>query len=598
MHLYWEDSKEPSLTPDIAASLLHSFNQALTAIVESPTQSVDAVDICSEHHLVQISEFTKDISPFNNMLLHDLCLRYAKIQPNSCAIDSWDGNLTYAELDDLTSRLAHHLVAQGVRPDIFVLCCFPKSTWAIVGRLAILKAGGAYISIDANDPPPSGKKHMTTRTQTRIMLTSPEYVRRFKTLVSTVVEVTPSVLSRLPVKKGVACRDVRPDSPCLILFTSGSTGTPKGIIREHRSYATAIVDYVAMLGLDASSRVLQFDDYAFDISNNDYLAPLTAGGCCCVPTPEKTIFALRENINALRVSMTFLTPTVAIQLRPRDMPTLRTVCIGGEPPSRDLIQEWAGHVRLINQYGMGEAATFCAYNDCLHPDRNDIVGRTGSGAIWIANPASPDQLVPVGAVGEILIEGPHLARGYLDGVAAKPDVGFLSRPPAWMQRIHPHRGPTRVYRSGDLGRYHADGTVEHLGRKDTLLKLNGCRVEPAEVECVLRQCLSDEDAVVIDVLGKMGADDEPVLAAFVYVAHWQRPERKPGVDIDIQTIDEDHAAYPLVRCMTTVVEAQLPHHMIPSLFLLVDSIPRTKSNKTDRRRLHMYGHDFYMAQKF
>ncbi|KAJ7121054.1 hypothetical protein C8R44DRAFT_920699 [Mycena epipterygia] len=516
-------------------------------------------------------------------------------QPNAYAIDSWDGNLTYAELDDLTSRLAHHLVVQGVRPSTFVLCCFSKSTWAIVGRLAILKAGGAYISIDASDPP-FYLDSIIRRTQTRIMLTAPEYIARFQTLVSTVVEVTPSFLSCLPVKEGVACCDVRPDSPCLILFTSGSTGTPKGIIQEHRSYATAIADYVVMLGLDDSSRVLQFDDYAFDISNNDYLAPLTAGGCCCVPTPEKTIAALRENINALRVNMTFLTPTVAIQLGPHDMPTLRTVCIGGEPPSRDLLQQWSRYVRLINQYGMGEAATFCAYNDRLNPDRNGIVGRAGSGAIWIANPASPEQLVPVGAVGEILIEGPHLARGYLDGVAAKPDVGFLSRPPAWMQRIHPHRGPTRVYRSGDLGRYLADGTVEHLGRKDTMLKLNGCRVELVEVECVLRQCLSDEDAVVIDVLGTMGTDEEPVLTAFVYVA--QGSERKPGGDIDIQTIDEDHAAYPLVLHMNTVLHAQLPKHMIPSLFLLVDRIPRTKSNKTDRRRLHMYGQDFYMARKF
>jgi amino acid adenylation domain-containing protein len=576
----------------MGASMLHAFNQTLNTIVESPACSVNAVDMCSEHHFTQIRAFTKDISPFNNTLLHDLCLRHAKTQPNACAIDSWDGNLTYEELDDLTSRLAHHLIAQGVRPDTFVLCCFPKSTWAIVGRLAILKAGGAYISIDASDPP-FYLESIIRRTQTRIMLTAPEYVTRFQSMVSTVVEVTPAVLSSLPVKNSVACRDVRPDSPCLILFTSGSTGAPKGIIQEHRSYATAICDYVAMLGLDASSRVLQFDDYAFDISNNDFLAPLTAGGCCCVPTPEKTIAALRENINALRVNMTFLTPTVAIQLGPRDMPTLKTVCIGGEPPSRDLLRDWAGRVRLINQYGMGEAATFCAYNDSLDADRSGIIGRAGSGALWIASPTSPEQLVPLGAVGEILIEGPHLARGYLDGVAAKSDVGFLSRPPAWMRRIHPHRGSTRVYRSGDLGRYHADGTVEHLGRKDTMLKLNGCRVESSEVECVLRRCLSDEDAVVVDVLGTMRTDEEPVLAAFVYV----RSERKPGVNIGIQTIDEDHMEYPLVRGMRTIAEAQLPEHMIPSLFLLVDRIPRTKSNKTDRRRLHMHGQDFLRGEK-
>ncbi|KAJ7661569.1 hypothetical protein DFH06DRAFT_1399588, partial [Mycena polygramma] len=201
--------------------------------------------------------------------------------------------------------------------------------------------------------------------------------------------------------------------------------------------------------------------------------------------------------------------------------------------------------------------------------------------------------LPVGAMGEILIEGPHLARGYLDAVAAKPDVGFLARPPAWMQRVHPHRGPTRVYRSGDLGRYLPDGTVEHLGRKDTVLKLNGCRVDALEVECVLRRCLSDADAVVVDLLGAIGADEEPVLAAFLQVAGGP----PSGAGMGIQTIDEEHAVYPLVRSMTAVVEAQLPQHIIPSLFLLVNRIPRTKSNKTDRRWLHVYGQDFYMARK-
>ncbi|KAF9892605.1 hypothetical protein FE257_001007 [Aspergillus nanangensis] len=594
IHLHWPES---CMAPAIAASLLHSFNQALSSITASPGGRIDRVNLCSPHHLAQIGEFTREISPFNNILLHDLCLRHAKTTPDACAIASWDGNLTYAELDDLTARLAHHLVAQGVRPDTFVLSCFPKSTWAIVGRLAILRAGGAYISIDANDPP-GYLESIIRRTKTRVMITSPEYVTRFQELVPNVVEVTAATLHSLPVNKTVACPDVRPDSPCLILFTSGSTGAPKGIIQEHRSYATAIADYVDMVGLDATSRVFQFDDYAFDISNNDYLAPLTAGGCCCVPTPEKTITALRENINALKANMTFLTPTVAIQVSPRDMPTLKTVCIGGEPPSRDLLEQWAGHqVRLINQYGMGEAATFCAYNDNLDPARNGIVGRAGSGAIWIANPATPDQLAPVGAVGEILIEGPHLARGYLDQVAStsSSEAGFLSRPPAWMQRIHPTRGPTRVYRSGDLGRYHADGTVEHLGRKDTLLKLNGCRVDSIEVECVLRQCLGseEEDAVIIDVLGMMGAEEEPVLTAFVHLG--RQSTRKDGVEIDIQPVTEGHVAMPLVRRMQAVVAQNLPQHMMPELFLHVDRIPRTKSNKTDRRRLHMYGQDFYMA---
>ncbi|KAI9370916.1 hypothetical protein BJX61DRAFT_544176 [Aspergillus egyptiacus] len=587
IRLEWDKT---SISPAIAEHLFHSFNQALLSIATAASQPLELVYLCSPHHLTQIAHFTQHISPFNNTLLHEMCLQHASTTPDAPAVVSWDGDLTYAELDDLTSRLAHHLVAQGVRPNTFVISCFQKSTWAIVSRLAILKAGGAYISIDARDPP-AYLASIIRRANVGIMLSSPEYVDRFRASVPQIVEITPAFLNSLPVHKQPPCVDIQPDSPCLILFTSGSTGTPKGIIQEHRSYATSIADYVKKIGLNAHSRVFQFDDYAFDISNNDYLATLTAGGCCCVPTSVTPVPVLRDNINALKANMSFLTPTVAIQLTPREVPTLETICIGGEPPSRDLIAQWAGHVRLINQYGMGEAATFCAYNDSPDPERTGIVGRAGCGAIWIANPATPEQLVPVGAVGEILIEGPHLARGYLDNVAARPDVGFLRNVPAWMEVIHPTRGPTRVYRSGDLGRYLADGTVEHLGRKDAMLKLNGYRVNSVEVECVLRQCLSEQDAVVVDILGTIRADAEPVLTAFVYVS--DAAARKDGVDIDIQPVSLGDAIYPLVQQMRETVAQNLPPHMMPSLFLQVDRIPRTKSNKTDRRRLHMYGQAFY-----
>ncbi|CEL09818.1 hypothetical protein ASPCAL12947 [Aspergillus calidoustus] len=592
------DWNEGSICSTIAQNLFHSVKEALVSIATSITQPLELVNICSPHHHAQIAQFTKHVSPFNNTLLHDMCLQHARTAPNAPAVVSWDGDLTYAELDDLTSRLACYLVEHGVRRGSFVVSCFAKSTWAIVSRLAILKAGGAYISIDARDPP-AYLQSIIRRASVAIMLTSPEYVERFRSTVDHIVEVTRASLNSLPVQATPACAGIRPEDPCLILFTSGSTGTPKGIIQEHRSYATSIADYIQKIGLDSTSRVFQFDDYAFDISNNDYLATLAAGGVCCVPTSVTPIAALRENINALKANMSFLTPTVIAQLKPADVPSLRTVCMGGEPPSRDIIAQWGGDsgARLINQYGMGEAATFCALNGSPDATRPNIVGRAGCGAIWITNPADPAQLAPVGAVGEILIEGPHLARGYLDGVAVRPDVGFLAQPPAWMGVIHgeSRARTSRVYRSGDLGRYLTDGTVEYLGRKDAMLKLNGYRVNAVEVECVLRRCLvSDSDAVVVDILGRMRADEEPVLAAFVYVAGEALEKGEQVGDLCIQSVSADDAVYPLVQRMRDLVAGSLPTHMMPSVFLQVDRVPRTKSNKTDRRRLHMYGQEFYV----
>ncbi|KAF7590779.1 hypothetical protein BBP40_002395 [Aspergillus hancockii] len=582
---------------DLALSLLHTFNTAIMAVISSPLQPLGKLDLCSKHDRQLLQTYTKNVSESHEVVLHDLALRHAQLTPDALAVRSWDGDLTYAELDDVVSRLAQFLVSNGVCRGTFIISCFEKSTWAIVARLAIMKAGAAYISIDATDPP-NFLQNVIRRVNAKIMLTSPVYRTAYTSLISSVIEITPEMISALPSSTGAGCPLVKPTDPCLILFTSGSTGEPKGIIQEHRAYATAVRDYNRMIGIDRHSRVLQFDDYAFDISNNDYLTALTAGGCCCVPTPPKTIAGLVENINALQANMTFLTPTVAAQFFPQDVPTLEVACIGGEPMSNELLMRWAPYVRLVNQYGMGEAATFCAYNDQVQPGQNAIVGRSGSGAIWITSPDSPEILMPVGAVGEILIEGPHLARGYLDALCQKPDVGFLPTAPSWLKNLHLSRAATsRFYRSGDLGRYTHAGTVEHLGRKDTILKVNGCRVESTEVEYIISKSLGPGDAVIVDLLGTIDGPREPLLAAFLCLANSEVNSFPTAThnSVDFLLIGSHHPADQLVQRIARDVTATLPVHMVPQCFVLISQTPKTRSNKTDRRKLHHLAQKWYSS---
>lgn len=589
----------PEMSKEFATSLLHSLNKVVASIYRSSTIALEALDMCSDLDLILLQKYTKEVSESHEVLLHDMALEHARLTPDAPAICSWDGNFSYKELDDLTSRLAVHLIGVGVSPETFVLSCFEKSAFAIIARLAILKAGGAYISIDASDPP-TFLDSVISRAGVTVMLTSPEYASNYTSLISKIISITGDMLKELPQASGPACSTVQPGNACLILFTSGSTGQPKGIIQEHRSYATAIRDYNKVLGLGRHSRVFQFDDYAFDISNNDYLTALTAGGCCCVPTAEKTLAGLVENINKMKANMSFMTPTIAIQLAPQDVPSLELLCVGGEPMSNDLIMKWGPHVKLVNQYGMGEAATFCAYNDNPKAGHNAVVGKSGSGAIWIANPSSPERPVPVGAVGEILIEGPHLSRGYLDDLCQKPDVGFLSTVPQWIAELHPSRASTtRIYRSGDLGRYLHDGTVEHMGRKDTLLKLNGGRVESTEVEYVMRKTLSPGDFTVVDMLGEIDGVDDPKLVAFVYLAD-NPTNLLPGIpdkEMSFLPITNRFRASALVERMRHEIDSTLPKHMMPNLFILVDRIPRTRSNKLDRRKLHQIAQKWHMANR-
>ena len=586
------------MSKEFATSLLHTFDHVLSSIVSSASRPIEQTSLCSEHDLRLIKGFTQNISESNNALLHDMCMEHARLTPDAEAICSWDGSMTYRELDEATSKLAKYLVDMGVGPETFVLSCFEKSKWPIISRLAILKAGAAYISVDATDPP-IYLSSVIERVNARIMLVSPTYESKYTSMVPNLITLTHDMLSNLPLPEGPVRTNIKSTDACLILFTSGSTGQPKGIIQEHRTYATAIKEYVKVMGMGPHSRVFQFDDYAFDISNNDYLTALTSGGCCCVPTPEKTIPALITNVATLKANTTFITPTTAIRLDPRDVPTLELVCMGGEPMSNDLIHKWSGHVKLVNQYGMGEAATFCAYNDNPKVGENAVVGRPGCGAIWIANPASPELPMPVGAVGEILIEGPHLSRGYLDDICLRPDVGFLKSTPKWISELHSTRAGTRVYRSGDLGRYRHDGTVEHMGRKDTLLKINGTRVESTEVEYVLRKSLTTGDFALVDLLGNIDGVDDPELTSFIYLADnpMNLVPEAPDDDMSFLPITERHSANARVAAMKASIKATLPEHMFPSLFLLIDKIPRTRSNKTDRRKLHHIAQKYYQKTK-
>ncbi|KAI1855960.1 hypothetical protein JX265_012043 [Neoarthrinium moseri] len=582
------------INEQVAQSVHSTFNRVLSDVLTFPQSRVGQVEACSYADQFLIRKITSRISQVENTCVHDLVLRQCRLHPSRIAVSGWDGDLTYGELDDLSLRLAHYLASLGIGPETFVFSCFPRSIWPIVTRLGIMRAGGAYVSILSTDPP-AYIDSAVQRTRARVLLSDPENASKFRPLIETVLEVTPDWLRQLPHKSCPLNVTVRPNNACLIVFTSGSTGRPKGIVQKHQSYSTALLDYVKNLGLKAHTRFLGFDDYAFDICNLEFLVPLIIGGCCVVPCPTKMNSDLHEVITGLQANIAFLSPTAAMSLDPKKVPCLETLCIGGEPMPRDFAQKWqTSSTKLINQYGMGEAAICCAYNEDVQPEQNDVIGKAATGAIWIVDATSPERLMPVGAVGELLIEGPHLSQKYLDEVGQSQQAVFLDEAPSWMDEMHPERVHTsRFYRSGDLGRLRHDGTIQYIGRKDHILKFDGRRVDALEVEFQARRCLTQKDAIVVDMLHADDDVTEPELAAYVYLD--DHPESSAALvkgEPILSDAVEDSLAAQKVEEIKQVISNKLPLHMVPTRFILTSWMPRTASKKTDRKRLRVAGDSY------
>ncbi|GAB1192605.1 hypothetical protein APSETT444_001798 [Aspergillus pseudonomiae] len=601
--LFASITRPGSISKQLNDSMLWTFQHVLRQILACPTSlKLEDIEYCSEPDKKIIKSLTSTASITSQNCLHDLIVDNCRRHPEKLAVRSFDGDLTYGELDSLSLRLAHHLNGLGVRPESFVLSSFQKSTWAIVARLAILRAGGAYISIHSSNPP-AYLDSVIQRTGAKIMLSDLFFADRFYNAIETVTVVTHEWLESLPLPtRSASLPAVQPSNACTVLFTSGSTGKPKAIVQEHKSYASAIRDYSRNLGLNADTRYLQYDDYAFDISNLEFLVPLILGGCCCVPGPMKTVQDLAENISTLDANIAFLTPTVAIKANPDAMKNLKILCIGGEPLSKDLLNNWAGSsTKLINQFGMGEAAVCCAYNDNVHDPNSSpaTVGRPSSGAIWIVDPTCPAKLMPIGAVGEIVIEGPHLSRDYLDQNHQASDrtkpAGFMQEIPPWLSELHPNRQLTRLYRSGDLARWTHDGRIEYIGRKDTIVKLDGCRIDVIEVEHLSRKSLTSKDSIVVDLLGVIDGKEDPCLAAFLYLS--DHPDNCETTELRLKDASQDKIAIRKVAQIKEVLAISLPPYMIPTLFLLATKVPRTPSKKTDRRMIRLLSSKFYGKER-
>ena len=521
--------------------------------------------------------------PKVDLCVHELVLQHAQNRPCSSAIQSWDGQLNYEQVDRLSFNLAKRLVQIGVRLESLVPVCFTKSLPVVVAMLAVHRAGGAFIPLDPSHPAERFKT-IIRKADAKIVVAGPDTANKFTGLGVTVVTLSAKMLYALQPDNTAQLPQVAPHNAAIVLFTSGSTGEPKGIVQEHSSVCTSAVRHGKAMNLDSDSRVFQYAAFAFDVSMMDVFSTMICGGCICIPSERDRLGNFTPIMNDLRANWVLLTPSVASLLEPADVPHLKTLVLGGEAVKEENITRWSQRVKLFNCYGPAESCA-CSIGQfegqLLRP--SNIGRQFGGGLNWVVDPQDHDRLIPIGSVGELVVEGPTLARQYLKD-EARTKASFIENP-AWSKEPDNTR---RMYKTGDLVRLHSDGSYEFVRRKDRQLKIRGQRVELGEVEFHLAK---QPGVAISTVLSPQSGPYAGSLVAIVQLRQLGEVVQYHGSGVEYLSREELSKARFDKTGIISSLESVLPPYMVPQHFIVVKALPLSLSGKIDNRQIEIWLHD-------
>ncbi|KAK8101384.1 hypothetical protein PG999_011758 [Apiospora kogelbergensis] len=582
--------------------LLAHFEHVLQQICSmSPNTTLRDIDHIPSSHWDELKAWNGNVPEPLERTVHSLFENRADLQPDEPAICARDGEWTYSELDKVAEHFARLLRSLGVKQGSYVPLVFEKCGLAIVAMLAVLKAGGASVALDPAQPPQRlaglvagmGECIVVSSGENRDLASG--FGRRNVVLDANTVR---ALSSRPPQPRlSTEALALSPDTTAFVLFTSGSTGTPKGILIPHKAFASSIRGHGEVLRFSTGpgSRNFQYTAYTSDVSIGEIFTSLALGSCVCVPSDWDRKNNIAGSMRDFGVNWAFFTPSVATLLGPSEVPSLRTLVFGGETASPENFATWAPSLYLINSFGPAECSiwTHCIPRPVELSDFGSNIGYGVGCATWITDPDDYNRLLPIGAIGELLTDGPNVAAGYLNS-PEKTQATFVADP-KWKPA---NRKSMRLYRSGDLARFLPNGMVQFLGRRDHQVKLNGLRVELGEIEHQIRRLVPDEMMVAVDVVNPHPVGSARILAAFIApkkpistAASNATPKADTASDgQNLLSLLQHEVPAPLQSALDGLEDALknvLPRHMVPAAFIPLGEMPLTASAKTDRKVLKL-----------
>ncbi|HEU0052893.1 MAG TPA: amino acid adenylation domain-containing protein, partial [Longimicrobium sp.] len=508
------------------------------------------------------------------LCVHELFEAQVGRTPDAPAVVHEDGTLTYAELNRRANRLAHHLRALGVGPDVPVGLCLERGPEMIVALLAVLKAGGAYVPLDP-EYPEDRLRHMLADSAPAVLLTQASLAGRFAESDVPRISVDTDAASWADQPETDPARGaLTPEHLAYVIYTSGSTGQPKGVMNQHRTLVNRLSWGRRAWGIGADDVVLCKTSLNFDGHVREVFLPLMAGARIVLARPggHRDPSYLLDVIGRDGITTVNLVPSLLQLLleapEVERLRGLRRVLSGGEALPGALVERFHARlqgVELHNLYGPSEAATAVTEPRCEAEPARAIVpigGPSANARVYVLDGAG--EAVSVGVAGELYIGGVPVARGYLNRARLTAER-FVPDP-------FGAGAGARLYRTGDVVRWLADGRLEFVGRNDHQVKVRGFRVEPGEIEARLLEHPGVREAVVIvreDVPG-----DRRLVA---YAAAGE------GVDAE---------------SLRAHLSGRLPEYMVPSAYVRLDALPLTPNGKLDRLALPAPEGEAYVTRAY
>ncbi|GAA6614913.1 amino acid adenylation domain-containing protein [Scytonema sp. NUACC26] len=542
--------------------MVEHYQTLLSAVVVNPHQKLSELPLLSASEQNQILvEWNDTQVPYpEELCLHSLFEQQVRKTPNATAVVFENEHLTYSEVNAKANQLAHHLRELGVEPEMLVGVCVERSLEMVVGLLGILKAGGAYVPIDP-EYPPERLAYMLSDSQVKVLLTQEKFASGLAQQQAHLVCLDTNWQEISPASAENPHTEVLPHHLAYVIYTSGSTGKPKGAMNSHQGVCNRILWMQQAYQISAEDRVLQKTPFSFDVSVWEFFWPLITGARLVMAQPgghRDSAYLVKLIATEQITTLHFVPSMLQVFLEEpllESSGSLRQVFCSGEALPKELQQRFFARLgcSLHNLYGPTEAAIDVTYWQC-QPDSELLsvpIGRAiANTQIYILD--RDHQPVPVGVPGELHIGGVGLARGY------------LNRPELTAEKFIPNpfadRPSQRLYKTGDLVRYFADGNIEYLGRIDHQVKVRGFRIELGEIEAVLGQHPNVRETAVI------ATQESGTTRLVAYTVAHQQPA-------------------PTISELRAFLKQKLPEYMVPSAFVALETLPLTPNGKLDRRAL-------------